>query len=283
VGDQLPIEITGPLRLDREIVELVVLVEAPSASEALGEATPIAEEVVEHLSFETHYAVRPFGTRIVDVTEPIAAGEMRDFMQLSGFPLAKYLQSAALGHVEISDHPQLPDAMPELNERVAAARGWYVKSLATPCQADQFIFLWIALEILWAGSSYRTSGPYTCPNGHEVPNCPTCNAPAERPVMGLGIRRFLVEACGVEEDDARKLWRARQIIHGEVSFDSAEIGEMPARVQLLRAAVARQLKIGMGRDADGLPRVAPGAFAIDPSSTGVTGTCPIQDEDLGWP
>jgi hypothetical protein len=237
--DPLPVEITGPLHLDREIVELALLVGGATFQDALATASPIVEEIIESLSFEMHYASRPIMTRVIDVTEPVAVGDTREMAQLAGFPLAVFLQSAALGHVEIADMVRLPGQMADLPRHVAAARGWYVKSLSTSYSADQFIFLWIALESLWAKSEYKSSGPFKCRHGHEVLYCPSCAVPTERPVFGLGIPSFLVEECGLSETDALKLWGARQIMHGAVPFDSRQMRELPTSVQVLRAAVAR--------------------------------------------
>jgi hypothetical protein len=203
--------------------------------------------------------------------------------QLAGFPLSAFLQSAALGHIEIAPSAQLREEKSNLPRHVAGARGWYVKSLATPYTADQFIFLWIALESLWAKSGHKTSGPFACPHGHEIASCPTCGAPTEKPVFGLGIQSYLVAECGISEAEASRLWRARQIMHGAIPFDSQAMRELPERVQILRAAVARALKAAMGREPDQLPKVVAGAVAIDPSQTGVFGTCTIDAGDLGWP
>jgi hypothetical protein len=89
--------------------------------------------------------------------------------------------------------------------------------------------------------------------------------------------------CVLSADEASQLWNARQIMHGSIPFDSAEMRDLPARVQLLRAAVVRALKARLGREPDALPQVVAGVLAIDPTGTGVSGTSTIGAEDLGWP
>jgi len=282
-GPALPVEITGSLGLQREIGEMAFVLSAPSANDALSAVAPLAEAVIEDLSFQLQYAIRPISASVIDVTEPVSPGETREMMQMVGFPLAKFLQSAALGHIEVQEQAVLLKAKLEVHPRVEAARGWYVKALSTPFQADQFIFLWIALETLWAKSDYKTLGPITCPKGHEIKECPVCEAPTEKPVFGLGIRRFLVEVCSLDDDEASQLWRTRQIMHGAVSFDSEEMTEIPKLVLVLRAAVARLLKAEAGFGDHDLPRVVPGVLSIHPQSIGVGGTSVIEDSDLGWP
>jgi hypothetical protein len=280
---ELPAEITGPLNFQFEVAELVVIAEAETDRAALEVASPIVDEVIEDLSFKSQFAVRPLMTSIHDVTTPVSVGDVRAFSQLAGYPLPAFLQSVALGHVAIAPEAQLPASVPERENHVLAARGWYAKSLSTPFVADQFIFLWIALESLWAKSEHKTSGPFRCPHGDIVEACPSCDTPLEKPVFGLGVQAFLVKEAGLTEDDAKKLWRARQIMHGAVPFDSTEMRDLPAKVQVLRAAVVAALKPRLGLARDAWPLVVPGVLAIDPSGTGVSGEAPITADELGWP
>jgi hypothetical protein len=283
IEEPLPIEISGSFDFRLEVVELCVVVEAGTIQDALAGASPVVEEVLESVSFETQYALRPLMTRVVDVTAPVEAGEMREFVQLSGFPIPAFLQSVALGHIAVADATHLPSASQDLERHVAAARGWYVKSLSTPFTADQFIFLWIALEILWSKSDHKTAGPFKCRHGHVIEACPTCKTPLERPVFGLGIQSFLTKESGLSEEEASKLWKARQIMHGAVPFDSAQMRDLPVRVQVLRAAVVAALKAQLGIPPEAAPLVVAGAFALDPSGTGASGEASITADDLSWP
>jgi len=51
---------------------------------------------------------------------------------------------------------------------------WFVKALGTDLLHDQFIFLWMALEILCDDSDVRVEEPYVGPCQHQIPECPEC-------------------------------------------------------------------------------------------------------------
>src|ERR1700733_5142035 len=107
-GEPLPVEITGSLGLNREIIEIVLLVDRATTEDALTAIAPIVEQLVEGLSFDSQYASRPIMTTVSDVTQPVAIGESREFSQLTGFPLATFQQTAVLGQVEVTQAARLP-------------------------------------------------------------------------------------------------------------------------------------------------------------------------------
>ncbi len=107
------------------------------------------------------------------------------------------------------------------DQKANRALDWYLKALTAAFEADHFIFLWIATEILAGDSDLKVSEPYRGPEcGHVISHCPHCNAATTKPVQGASMRRFLTEGFGVDEDIASRLWTARQMLHGRHDFDS---------------------------------------------------------------
>jgi len=61
----------------------------------------------------------------------------------------------------------------------------------------------------------------------------------------------VMDATGIDptEDDAKALWRMRQLMHGAIPFDLTKLEQLPSLVQVLRAAVAVRSEgdFGLGR------------------------------------
>jgi hypothetical protein len=173
---------------------------------------------------------------------------------------------------------QLPDSLEVEGSKIAAALRWFVKALSTDLLHDQFIFLWIALEILCDASEVEVLAPYVGPCQHEIGACPDCGTPTTRMVRGATMRAFL-ERFGVSEEQAKKLWRMRQLMHGAIPFDSSELKGLGSLVQPLRSVVADGLKERLGKKPEEPPLVATSGLSIHPA-LGAGGTSRITDEDI---
>jgi len=164
------------------------------------------------------------------------------------------------------------------NSQVAAALRWFNKALGTDLLHDQFIFLWIAMEILCDRSEIKVQAPYVGPCQHEIPTCPECETPTTRMVRGATMKAFL-EHFGVDKSQAKDLWGMRQIMHGQIPFDSRKLEKLASLVQALRAVVAAGLKECLGRKPEDPPLVAASGLAIHPVAA-MVGVGPVSEEEM---
>jgi hypothetical protein len=149
-----------------------------------------------------------------------------------------------------------------------------------PFEADHFIFLWIASEILAADSDLKVSEPYRGPAcGHVIAECPECRAPTTKPVQGQSMKRWLTEGFGVDEDLAQRIWKTRQMLHGAFAFESTVMDELPELAQCLRAVVVTEVKRRLRVPEDEPPYAAPTGLSISPYM-GVGGRSRVSERDL---
>jgi hypothetical protein len=172
----------------------------------------------------------------------------------------------------------LPDISVVQSSRVAAAVRWFAKALSTDLIHDQFIFLWIALEILSDDSDISIESSYKAKCGHEVAKCPECEKSTARKVLGPSRKAFL-EAFGATAPQSKLLWEMRQLMHGAISFDSKKLEKLPALLQVLRAAVAAGVKARLGIPAGSPPIIAASGLAMSPAIN-LTGSREITDTDI---
>lgn len=248
---------------------------------AIQEAMSVMDPVLESLSFQMQTALQVQGVRAIDLSGAPVVGEERDFSQWSGFatptfrPTSVPMQSL-VGRL-------VPDPTLDLDPQDARANralDWYLKALIAPFEADHFIFVWIACEILAADSSLKVSEPYRGPQcGHLIERCPECRAPTTKPVQGQSMKKWLSEGFGVDENVAKRVWRARQMLHGAVAFDSKLMDELPELTQWLRAVVVAELKRRLGVPEDHPPFAGPTGLTISPYA-GVSGTAKVGERDL---
>jgi hypothetical protein len=235
------------------------------------------ESIIDLMSFEMGTAIPLGQTEVVDITDPVAVGDEREIMIFSGSPFDRNARQVEMQAIQGLTLGRLPDLGTIPDSKAAAALRWFVKSLDTVLLHDQFIFLWIALEILSDRSGERVEEPYKGPCQHEIPNCPECGRPTAQMVRGATLREFL-EELGVSVGDASALWRMRQLMHGAIPFDSKKLEALPALVQVLRAAVAAAIKHSLGWEPDSPPLVAASGLSIHPAlSVGGTRTINVDD------
>lgn len=142
------------------------------------------------------------------------------------------------------------------NEKDLAVIRWYHKSLASNYDIDRFLFLWVCLEILCKINNHNIKEPYrtSCCN-HVIDTCPKCGKPTERIVNGKSIKKYLTNELNVPIDISSKLWRFRQIIHGEVHLTDESTSDMGNLIMELQAAVSLGLKRRFGIPDDQPPIV----------------------------
>jgi hypothetical protein len=262
-----------------ECVELVADVPAGNdAFSAIERLAPVMGSLVDLMSFDmgTSLGIGPMDA--LDITPPVSIGEERAFSSFSSSPFDRHMRSVDMGSVQGSLFAQLPRSIEIADSKTAAILRWFVKSLDTDLLHDQFIFLWIALETLCFASDFRVEGPYKCRNGHEIGTCPECEAPTTKELRGETLVAFL-QASGVDQAQAKELWKMRQLMHGAIQFDSKRIANLGTLVQPLRSVVAAGLKAALGKSADDMPRVALSGLSIHPSM-GVAGTRRITEEHV---
>lgn len=275
--------LAGPMALQVDAAELVILVPAPTVEAVRERIDTLVELLLEHLSFQVQTALSFQHLVFHDVTAPVSVGDNRDMATQAGFMIDKFMKDAAMGSIEIADSPQLADGYPEPQPKLRQALGWYVKSLSTAFTADQYIFLWIAIDLFRGMSGVSVQQPYHAPCGHEITHCPVCNKPVTREVQGASVQKYFTERWNVDPATARRLWTARQIMHGAVPFDSAVMTGLGELVQILRAVVAAELKLQYSLADTDPPCVTYGAISINPDSMGLFGTSQITNDDLAWP
>jgi hypothetical protein len=252
-------------RPNTEIVELVA--DVPTGDDpqsALATVSPILEKIAELISFELGAPALIGSIGVIDATPPVEVGEDRQWLQAINLPTDRSLPDDRAGGtpgVVTGDVAHLPLSVDMKDSEEEAALRWFVKSLRASALVDQFISAWIALEILYDDSDVRVSSPYHCRNGHPIEACPTCNAPTEQPVRGESIREFLVRG-GMSEHDAKTAWKLRQIMHGNVPFDSKLLDDIGDRILQVRAVVGSNLKQRFGLTETHLPRYEPEGLVI---------------------
>jgi hypothetical protein len=251
----------------QEPAAAVFVLNADQADQSLiGAATVVIEDFVETMSFQLQQIVPVVQLEALDVTAPVAVGDEREgllFPYPNGLPLPKFGRSIQMGGIVTQLVPDVAPLEPA-DARVEAALGWHLKAMTSPFLSEQFMLNWVALEILWRRSGISVETHYTATCGHDIENCPKCGKPTAREVRGASIRKFLTDSAGVDETQAARMWRIRQMFHGDVAFDSKEMDELPALIQVLRAVVVTQLKHVVGIPDDRAPFAAPGNMAIGP-------------------
>jgi hypothetical protein len=225
-----------------ECVELIADVPAGNeAFSAVEKLAPVLETLVDLMSFEMATPLGLGQMNVIDITPPVSIGDERDWAAFASAPTDRHARAIDMQAVQGMVLGRLPESVEIGDSKTAAVLRWFVKALSTDFLHDQFIFLWIAFEILCDASDVRVREPYVGPCGHEVIVCPVCEEPTTRMVRGATMRAFL-HRFGVSQDQAKELWRMRQLMHGAIPFDSEKLAGLGTFLQSLRAVVAAGLK-----------------------------------------
>lgn len=273
--------VEGDLRLAVAVLTVRLENDVEDATAAVDAATPYLDRIMETLSFQMQFALQIQRLEVIDLSGSAAVGDTREVFIWSGFatptfrPTSVPMQSLVGRRI-----PDLAVDLDPADRRANRALDWYLKALSAAFEADHFIFLWIATEILAADSDLNVSEPYRGPEcGHVIQRCPQCDALTTKLVQGASMRRFLTEGFDVDEDTAKRLWVARQMLHGAHDFDSRVMVELPELSQHLRAVVVAALKPRLGLPDQGPPFAGPRGLSISPFA-GVGGTREITQSDL---
>ena len=187
-----PPSVRDDLRFSLGHVSVRLVSAAPGPFAAIQEAVPIFDLVLESMSFQMQAPLQIVGADAIDLSGTPAVGEDREFGQWSGLTLPTF-RPTALPMQSLSGRvlPDLDLDLPPSDRRANRALDWYLKALVAPYEADHFIFLWIACEVLAADSDFAVSGPYRGPCGHDIQTCPDCGAATTRHIQGPSMERWL--------------------------------------------------------------------------------------------
>lgn len=261
---------------DVEPVALFAEVDAPDPPEAVATAGRTFEPLIDLMSFDMGCPLALGQVMAIDVSPPLSSGEQRDMAIFASSPFDVNARSVEMSAIQGRLSGELPGSIDLSDSKDAAALRWFVKALGTQVLHDQFIFLWIALEILTDASGTKVEAPYVGPCHHEIPECPECGRATTRMVRGQTMKAFL-QRHGVSEQSATVLWQIRQLMHGAIPFDSKKLEELGAQVQVLRAAVAKALKEQLGIPPTEPPIIASSGFSIHPAMAAMGSTKIDQD------
>lgn len=230
----------------RECVELVADVQVPAAEHsytaALERYSPAFGTLIDLLAFDMAAVPDIARVDMIDITPPVSIGVARNSVSFSSPPFDRYMRSNELRAIQGHLLGELPQSVDDLDSKTSSALRWFVKALGTNVLHDQFIFLWIALEILCGMTpDAAVDQTYVARCGHEISYCPACGKSTAKKVEGATKKAFL-ESYGVPTDLATTLCRMRQMMHGAIHFDSKEVAGLSELVPPLRAVVATDLK-----------------------------------------
>jgi hypothetical protein len=281
---EIPIPGLYPPNQSLEQIELVADVQVPakehSFTDAVERFSPVFGTLVDLLAFDM--AVVPgFGqVDMVDISPPVSVGDERFATSFSELPFDRYMRSNELLSSAGRLIGELPESVDGLDSKASSVLRWYVKASSTNVLHDQFMFLWIALEILCGMTpSVSVRQTYKAPCTHEIPECPECGKSTAKKVEGSTKKAFL-QQNGVSPEKATELWRMRQMMHGAIKFDSKEVVGLSGLVPPLRAVVAAGLKKQLGKTEIDLPIVAPEAgYTMHPAFS-MGGQRPVTAVDI---
>jgi hypothetical protein len=265
-----------------EWVEFFCNLEAESAMDAAEAGADAITVVLDDLSFRMDAALGISQLEVVDVSPPVAAGEQREmvlFPYPQGYPSWRLARSVALGHVTAEEAVSLRNSYMKMTGRERRALDWYLKALNTPFEVDQFMFLWIALEVLLdSDDGALVEAPFKGRCGHEIAECPVCGKPTTQPVRGVSVRGYL-QRFGATDVDASVLWKTRMMMHGRADLTQSGMEDLSRQVQVLRACVVGALKTRLAMEETDAPLVAAGSFAVRPE-VAVGGALAIEERHL---
>jgi len=167
---------------------------------------------------------------------------------------AKFRKSV---YMNVRVPPMIPLVPPpsHFSERDFAIMRWYHKSLSAAYNVDRFVFLWVCLEILCKASDFVVKAPYVNRCGHEIRECPICGETTEKEVNGKTLQGFLTNELKVEVSTAKKMWRFRQLLHGQNKLTEESTKDMESLIMSLQAAVNLGIKRKFGFRDDDFPIV----------------------------
>lgn len=251
---------------------------AESDNDALTAAAPALELVLDHLSFQLQVRVEPRVTDVLDVELPVAIGEERDFLVVvEGYKPWKRRLSVDHGAAQTLIVPTIQLEYVEVERHVQRALDWYLLSLSAQSDAERFMLAWIAFEVLDDLLPGAVEAPLTARCGHEIAECPVCSAPTSKTVAGLS-RKARLAGLRIRDEDARRIWKVRQMMHGSESFGPERLSDLPRLAQIVRSAVMALLHLALGIPEDVPPFVGYDVAATSGMALG--GRRVLAEDDL---
>jgi hypothetical protein len=220
---------------------LTFYVENTDFHAAIDVARPVIESIFDSLSFQTQQALLPLSLELLDVSPPLSLNDQRDNLNI-GNPetmlLYKFFQFPSL-QIPTDYLPILGNVDVIENKSDQIALWWYIKSLSTPFLIERLSFFTTIIDII---SKPHKVGPYKTNCGHEIAVCPTpgCGKSIERPLVGDSVKEFLM-ANGFSNEEANKLWKIRQIVHGKDLFSFPSLDEASVLVNKLQIIIFNYL------------------------------------------
>lgn len=264
-------------------VEFFVDLQAADHMDAAERGGALIQVVLDSLSLRMGASLVIAQLEAIDVTPDVAEGDERAYGVWpfpNGYPTFRFAISQALGHLAVEQTIALRRTYERAGGRESRALDWYLKAANSPYDVDQFIFLWIALEVLLDGDAdVMVEAPYQSRCGHTISNCPECGVDTRVQVRGKSLRAYL-KRYGASEEDARDLWRTRQMMHGKNDLSRDAQSEVPRHVQVLRRALVQALKERLHMPSTDAPIAAPEDVAtIDPHFA-LSGTSHVTSRHL---
>lgn len=239
-------------------------IEADEPMQALDQFSPILEFLIDDLSFQVQVGLKIMLLDVVDVTEPVAEGDTRDCLSFpfpGGYSPKKLFASVHLGAIHGRMIPKIPSQVAGRSSKAQDAVDWYMKSLHVGTDADQFILLWICLEILADLEADKVIEPTILRCKHTLRACPQCDKPTDQFRQGATLRKYL-SSFDLGSSDVADLWWMRQLVHGARSFDNERLDDLGRLVQVLRSVVVLGLKRVLGMPMNEAPAVAHGQSTL---------------------
>lgn len=158
-GDSGLVQIYG----DNPQIELVQLVaDVPAGSEAISaieKLGPTFETLIDLMTFEMGTPLGAGQMNATDITPPVSVGDDRAWSTFTAPPFDRHARAVEMQAIQGLLQGRLPESLEIGDSKTAAILRWFVKALSTDLLHDQFISLWIALEILCDASEAEFSSP----------------------------------------------------------------------------------------------------------------------------
>lgn len=217
--------------------------------------------LVDDLAFQLQSALSVQRLDMVNVTPEVVVGDLREACTFHGFDPYRTVRSTSLDEFDVAMFPALRSLRRPFDSRIRDALDWYMKGLGAINDPDRFIFFWVAFELLVKLSSIEVTEPTKLRCQHSIPNCPECGKATATYRQGA-TQTAVLQDLGATEDQAKHLWKMRQMVHGARSFGPNQTGELYEGVHLLRRCVFAALKKILGWDPEARPRARETGLSI---------------------
>jgi hypothetical protein len=244
--------------LESEPVWLVCKLSCNNESDVLDSTMPYIEQATDQLSFFSQCPVLIKSTVVECIEGEAHLSQYPAPIQPPKFKTSIYEKGVSPTKIRLWKIPS------NFNERDRAALRWYHKALAAPYEIDKFIFLWVCLEICCkiSGESIRAKYVNNACN-HTIEACPECGKLTEKEVNGKTMLHYLVEKLNVDDKMAKRMWKFRQLVHGNNALTTKVNKEMEVLVINLQSALCLSIKRRLGFADASFPKVRTDGFIAD--------------------